>query len=88
MDEENTKVKLVRPFLELLGWDLYSTKVALEYKIPMASKNTHVDYALLAGDSPITFVEAKPVRSTITDDEVQQLRSYMCQELDVEGYSN
>jgi hypothetical protein len=32
MDEENTKVKLVRPFLELLGWDLYSTEVALEYK--------------------------------------------------------
>jgi hypothetical protein len=38
MDEENTKVKLVQPFLELLGWDLYSTEVALEYKIPMASE--------------------------------------------------
>jgi hypothetical protein len=51
MDEENTKVKLVQPFLELLGWDLYSTEVALEYTIPMASGNTHVDYALLVGDS-------------------------------------
>ncbi|MFB6083262.1 MAG: type I restriction enzyme HsdR N-terminal domain-containing protein [Halorientalis sp.] len=84
MDEENTKVKLVQPFLELLGWDLYSTEVALEYTIPMASGSTHVDYALLVGDSPVVFVEAKPVRSALTDDEVRQLRSYMRQELDVD----
>jgi hypothetical protein len=84
MDEENTKVKLVQPFLELLGWDLYSTEVALEYTVPMASGSTHVDYALLVGDSPVVFVEAKPVRSTLTDSEVQQLRSYMRQELDVD----
>ena len=84
MDEENTKVKLVQPFLELLGWDLYSTEVALEYTIPMASGSTHVDYALLIGDSPVVFVEAKPVRSTLTDSEATQLRSYMRQELDVD----
>ncbi|WP_436901286.1 type I restriction enzyme HsdR N-terminal domain-containing protein [Halovenus halobia] len=84
MDEENTKVKLIQPFLELLGWDLYSTEVALEYTIPMASGSTHVDYALLVGDSPVIFVEAKPVRSTLTETEVQQLRSYMRQELDVD----
>jgi len=84
MDEENTKVKLVQPFLELLGWDLYSTEVALEYTIPMASGSTHVDYALLVGDSPVVFVEAKPVRATLTDNEVRQLRSYMRQELDVD----
>ena len=84
MDEENTKVKLVQPFLELLGWDLYSTEVALEYTIPMASGSTHVDYALLVGDSPVVFVEAKPVRSTLSDTDVRQLRSYMRQELDVD----
>jgi len=84
MDEENTKVKLIQPFLELLGWDLYSTEVALEYTIPMASGSTHVDYALLVGDSPVVFLEAKPVRSTLSDDEVRQLRSYMRQELDVD----
>lgn len=84
MDEENTKVKLVQPFLELLGWDLYSTEVSLEYTIPMASGSTHVDYALLVGDSPVVFVEAKPVRSALSDDEIRQLRSYMRQELDVD----
>lgn len=84
MDEENTKVKLVQPFLELLGWDFYSTEVALEYTIPMASGSTHVDYALLIGDSPVVFVEAKPARSTLTEGEVRQLKSYMRQELDVD----
>ena len=84
MDEENTKVKLIQPFLELLGWDLYSTEVALEYTVPMASGSTHVDYALLVGDSPVVFVEAKPVRAALTDSEVRQLRSYMRQELDVD----
>ncbi len=84
MDEENTKVKLVQPFLELLGWDLYSTEVALEYTVPMATGSTHVDYALLVGDSPVVFVEAKPVRSSLTDQNVRQLRSYMRQELEVD----
>jgi len=84
MDEENTKVKRVQPSLELLGWDLYSTEVALEYTVPMASGSTHVDYALLVGDSPVVFVEAKPVRSSLTDQNIQQLRSYMRQELDVD----
>ena len=84
MDEENTKVKLIQPFLELLGWDLYSTEVALEYTVPMASGSTHVDYALLVGDSPVVFVEAKPVRAALTDSEGRQLRSYMRQALDVD----
>lgn len=84
MDEENTKVKLVQPLLELLGWDLYSNEVALEYTVPMASGSTHVDYALLVGDVPVVFVEAKPASSTLTEREAQQLRSYMRQELDVD----
>jgi hypothetical protein len=50
MDEENTKVRLIQPFLQLLGWDLYSTEVELEYTVPMASGSTHVDFALLVGD--------------------------------------
>ena len=84
MDEENTKVKLVQPFLELLGWDPVSTEVELEYTVKMASGSTHVDYALLIGDSPVVFVEAKPARSDLTTKEVQQLKSYMRQELDVD----
>ena len=84
MDEENTKVRLVQPFLELLGWDLRSTEVELEYTVRIATRATHVDYALTVGDSPAVFVEAKPVHSALTDENVEQLRSYMRQELAVE----
>jgi len=84
MDEENTKVRLVQPFLELLGWNLYSTEVELEYTVPMATGSTHVDFALLVGDSPVVFVEAKPLRSGLTSAEVEQLQSYMRQELEVD----
>lgn len=84
MDEENTKVRLVQPFLELLGWDLRSTEVELEYTVRFATRTTHVDYALTVGDSPAVFVEAKPVRAELTDDDVAQLRSYMRQELAVD----
>jgi hypothetical protein len=84
MDEENTKVKLVQPFLELLGWDPISTEVELEFTVQMASGSTHVDYALLIGDSPVVFVEAKPARSDLTTEEIKQLKSYMRQELDVD----
>lgn len=84
MDEENTKVRLVQPFLELLGWDLRSTEVELEYTVRIATRTTHVDYALTVGDSPAVFVEAKPVRSELTDENVEQLRSYMRQELAVD----
>ena len=84
MNEENTKVRLVQPLLELLDWDLYSTEVELEYTVPMASGSTHVDYALLIGDSPVVFVEVKPVRSDLTAGNIRQLKSYMRQELDVD----
>lgn len=84
MNEENTKVKLVQPLLRLLGWDLVSSEVEAEYTVPMASGNTHVDFALLIGDTPVVFVEVKPVRSDLTDDDVRQLKSYMRQELDID----
>ena len=50
----------------------------------MATGKTKVDYALLLGETPVVFVEAKPARSTLGDDSVEQLRSYMRQELDVD----
>ena len=84
MSEETTKIRLVQPFLNLLGWDLYSTEVEPEYTVPMASGSTHVDYALLVGDSPVVFVEAKPVNSDLSEKNVRQLKSYMRQELDVD----
>lgn len=84
MNEENTKARLVQPFIELLGWDIYSTEVEREYPVQIATRRTKVDYALLVGGTPVVFIEAKSSGSTLSPDDVDQLRSYLRQELDVE----
>lgn len=84
MDEENTKVRLIQPFIELLGWNIYSTEVELEYTVQMGTQRSKVDYALMLGDTPVVFIEAKSARSVLSEKNVGQLRSYMRQILDVE----
>lgn len=84
MDEENTKVKLIQPFVDLLGWNFYSTEVQLEFTVQMGSQSSRVDYALMIGDTPIVFIEAKPARSDLSESDVRQLQSYMRQELSID----
>ncbi|MCU4925415.1 type I restriction enzyme HsdR N-terminal domain-containing protein [Halobacteria archaeon AArc-dxtr1] len=84
MDEENTKVKLIQPFVDLLGWNFYSTEVQLEYTVQMGTQTSKVDYALMVGDTPVVFIEAKSARSDLSETNVRQLQSYMRQELSVD----
>ena len=84
MDEEATKFRLILPFIELLGWNTRSTEVEPEYSVRMATGKTKVDFALQLGDTPVVFIEAKPARSALSKDSIEQLRSYMRQELDVD----
>jgi len=84
MEEEPTKFRLILPFIELLGWNTRSTEVDPEYTVRMATGKTKVDFALLLGETPVVFIEAKPARSRLDSDSVEQLRSYMRQELDVD----
>lgn len=84
MDEENTKVKLIQPFVDLLGWNFYSTEVQLEYTVQMGTQSSKVDYALMVGDTPVVFIEAKPARTDLSESDVRQLQSYMRQELSVD----
>jgi predicted type IV restriction endonuclease len=83
MNEENTKAKLIQPFISLLGWDMFSTNVELEYPVQVGVGTKKVDYALMVENSPKVFIEAKGRDTAMTDSEVNQLRSYMRQELDV-----
>lgn len=81
MDEQNTRAKLIDPLVkDVLGWDLYSTEVELEYPIQMGSSRTKVDYALLLEGSPAAFIEAKGFDTTISKSHEGQLRSYMQQQ--------
>jgi len=82
MDEENTKTKLVNPFIELLGWDLYSTEVELEYTVDIATGTRKVDYALFVDGVPRVVVEAKGCDTDVAE-ATDQVRDYMRQELPV-----
>ena len=79
MDEQNTKAKLIRPLIELLGWDVYSSEVELEYSMQIGRGNTRADYALILEGTPVVFIEAKGCDSTLTDSDRSQLASYMRQ---------
>jgi hypothetical protein len=79
MDEQNTRRKLIEPLLELLGWNMLSPEVELEYSVQMGVGTKKVDYALMLEGTPVVFVEAKGVDSSISDSHRSQLKSYMRQ---------
>ena len=79
MNEENTKAKIIRPLIELLGWDVYSSDVDLEYPMKIGSGSKRADYALLLEGTPVVFIEAKGCDTTLSDTERSQLKSYMRQ---------
>ncbi|WP_332898750.1 type I restriction enzyme HsdR N-terminal domain-containing protein [Haladaptatus sp. CMSO5] len=80
LDEQSTRTKIIDPFIHLLGWNLYSPEVALEYTVQMMSSDKRVDYALKLEGEPEVFVEAKASDSDITDYNIGQLGDYMQKE--------
>jgi len=79
MDEQNTRRKLVEPLIEILGWEILSPDVELEYSVQMGSGTKKVDYALLIEGNPVVFVETKGSDNSITEANQRQLKSYMRQ---------
>lgn len=79
MDEQNTRRKLIEPLVELLGWDMLSSEVELEYSVQMGVGTKKVDYALMLEGTPVVFIEAKGVDTSISDSHRSQLKSYMRQ---------
>jgi hypothetical protein len=76
MGEPNTRAKLIRPLIDLLGWDIL-TDVELEYSIQIGTNTIRADYAFLLEDTPVVMVEAKACTRELTDSDEKQLRSYM-----------
>lgn len=79
MDEQNTKRKIIEPLIEVLGWDIISSDVELEYSVRMGSGTKKVDYALKLEDTPVVFVEAKGCDTGLNQSHEDQLKSYMRQ---------
>lgn len=76
MDEENTRSKLIQPFLQVLGWSI-AFDAKMEHKLQVGSTRKSVDYALEIDDSPVIFVEAKGLYEDIDDKHIDQIESYM-----------
>lgn len=79
MDEQNTRRKIIEPLIGILGWDILSSGVELEYSVRMGAGTKKADYALIMEETPVVFVEAKGVDTTITEGHTDQLTSYMRQ---------
>ncbi len=76
-NEESTKLYLVLPFLNFLGYDDRNpNEVRPEYSADFAEKyKGRVDFAILNGGTPVIAIECKTLGSTLRD-ERGQLRQY------------
>ena len=62
-NEEQTKLSLINPYLELLGFDVGNPRqVRVEYETGIGKGVERVDYAVFENDSPVVFVEAKSTK--------------------------
>lgn len=77
LDESNTQAKILTPLVHVLGWNIFSPEVQLEYSDPDAEISGNADYALLDNDeNPAVIVEAKRVDRSL-DPHLGQLKTYM-----------
>ena len=78
LDEDNTKAKIVTPFVHMLGWNVFdSSEVELEYPRQDDEFDDRADYALFDSDGcPRVVVEAKQVE-TLLDGFTGQVKRYM-----------
>jgi hypothetical protein len=74
--EANTKKKLIEPLLQILGWDLLSNEIQLEYPLRIGTSSAHVDYALILEEKPIVFIEAKAFDTALQEAHAYQIISY------------
>jgi hypothetical protein len=76
MDEANTKAAVLRDFLDLLDWNI-PANTQLEYSVKAFGKTYKADYALILEGTPVAFLEAKGVDTTLTEEHRKQLKAYL-----------
>lgn len=84
--EDQTKLSLILPFINLLGYDLHDPlQVQTEYIADYQKKGQKdkVDYALLIDQTPVIFIEAKPANQNNLEDFDGQLKKYFVTNINV-----
>ncbi|NLG70390.1 MAG: endonuclease [Firmicutes bacterium] len=76
--EEATKLQLVVPFLQLLGYNVFDpSEVVPEFTADVGlKKGEKVDYAILKDGRPVILIEVKPVSDDLTGRESQLYRYF------------
>jgi len=74
MGTRNTQLRVVEPFLSVLGWDVRSQAVEEAYA---AANGTVVDYALCPGDRPGVFVQVAGCEASLGRDGRDELVAAM-----------
>ena len=73
LNEETTKTAIVLPLLGVLGWKVSDPEeVYLEHQ----TGNGPVDFALHIKEKPVVFIEVKPARNNLVDEDKTQLLGY------------
>ena len=70
MNETNTRVLLIEPLLDALGWDTRDLAIVTR-EVAVKADGTFIDYALLDSTGKASlYVEAKPLGARLTDPKV------------------
>lgn len=80
LSEEDTKRKIIEPFFEAFGWDFSEygqISIRMNDAITHGKKNDYPDYTFKIRDDAVLVVEAKPITSSLTEDNREQLKRYM-----------
>jgi hypothetical protein len=78
-NEEATKMALIAPFIQALGYDIFNpveVKPEFSADLPGIKQGERVDYAILENGHPKILVEAKPYSSDLRTAEMGQLSRY------------
>ena len=83
-NEEQTKVSLINPYLEILGYDVRDPAVCrLEFRADISRGAEKVDYAIMRDGRPLILIEAKVATSDISHpgaEALGQLKRYFMSE--------
>ena len=79
LTEEATKMSLILPFFQLLGYDVFNpTEFCPEYTADVGiKKGEKVDYAILVNNEPVILVEAKSITKKLDKHSSQLFRYFV-----------
>jgi len=77
MDVRATELRIVLPFLDLLGWDVHDREVVPSREVPTDDGTVAVDYALRVDRTPVVFVVTGGADGELSPEDGRRLATAM-----------